>query len=515
MTRRETATSRRPNILWICTDQQRWDTIGAAGNTRIDTPNLDRLVRSGVAFDRAYAQSTICTPSRASFMTGRYPAAVRVQRNGNDYFPPEETLVTRLLADSGYYCGLVGKLHLSCAEGRVEQRPDDGYEEFHWSHHPRPDWPEGNAYTDWLRREHGVADPEELFRPFARKLYGEGLPEELHQTTWCGDVACEFVRRRAGRGPWLLSVNPFAPHPPFLPPAALLRDADADAQADAATVGKRVRRSSPGAPSLGPVDHQKLQLLSKIDHQRAPADGDTAPVDSVDAARMRACYHAEIELIDKQIGRLLSTLEETGQLEDTIVVFMSDHGDMLGDHGLLLKGARLYDPLVRVPLIISWPAGEARRWPAQGSGWSSALVELVDVAPTLLEAAGIDPPSGMQGRSLLPLLRSSASERGASTARTEEALPNSHKEIAVAEYYDALDLPNASHVTMTFDGRYKCIVTRDVGLVEVYDHENDPEELADLWPRLKGTELGARTLRRHLEAYMATVWPGPERTGAY
>jgi arylsulfatase A-like enzyme len=154
--------SRRPNILWYCTDQQRFDTIRALGNPHINTPRLDELCRQGVAFKRAYAQSPICTPSRATMLTGRYPASHHVHRNGNAYFPRGEKLVTKLFAEAGYDCGLVGKLHLSQAKGH-EARQDDGYRMYQWSHHPMPDLdPEHHAYHQWLMHEKGV-DPGELY----------------------------------------------------------------------------------------------------------------------------------------------------------------------------------------------------------------------------------------------------------------------------------------------------------------------------------------------------------------
>src|SRR5687768_1938553 len=137
----------RPNILWICADQQRYDTIGALGNPHVHTPNLDRLVREGVAFTHAYCQSPICTPSRASFLTGYYPSTVHASINGNDVWDEAAPLVTATLADAGYDGGLAGKLHLSAAQGRIERRPKhDGYRLFHWSHDPRDWWPEGHAY---------------------------------------------------------------------------------------------------------------------------------------------------------------------------------------------------------------------------------------------------------------------------------------------------------------------------------------------------------------------------------
>ena len=143
-----------PNILWYCTDQQRFDTISALGNTYIRTPNIDRMVNGGTAFKQAYVQSQICTPSRASFLTGRYPATNHVHRNGNAYFPDNEVLITKLLANAGYDCGLIGKLHLASAASGSEKRTDDGYRLFEWSHHPMPTLdPEFHAYHRWLRDE--------------------------------------------------------------------------------------------------------------------------------------------------------------------------------------------------------------------------------------------------------------------------------------------------------------------------------------------------------------------------
>ena len=142
----------RPNILWICTDQQRYDTIGALGNEHIRTPNIDRLVGEGTAFTHAFCQSPICTPSRASFLTGMYPSSVHGCTNGNAYWAGTAPLVTKLLADAASYdCGLAGKLHLAGAHGRIEPRGSDGYRVFHWSHDSRDQWPEGHAYADWVR----------------------------------------------------------------------------------------------------------------------------------------------------------------------------------------------------------------------------------------------------------------------------------------------------------------------------------------------------------------------------
>ena len=140
-----------PNILWVCTDQQRYDTIGALGNSYVSTPHIDSLVADGVAFTHAYCQSPICTPSRSSFLTGMYPSATHANRNGNDFYPGPYPLVTRTLADIGYDCGLIGKLHLASAYRRIEPRTDDGYRYWQYSHAPRDDWEQGHDYADWVR----------------------------------------------------------------------------------------------------------------------------------------------------------------------------------------------------------------------------------------------------------------------------------------------------------------------------------------------------------------------------
>ena len=184
--------TKRPNILWYCTDQQRHDTIRRLGNPHINTPRLDAFIETGVAFRNAYCQSPICTPSRASMLTGRYPASHHVHRNGNAHFPPGEKLVTRTLADAGYDCGLIGKFHLSAAKGHEKRPAEDGYRVWEWSHHPLPDLdPEHHAYFQWLRDEKGV-DPYALYAGI-EGFCGPGVPEELHQTTWVTERAIHFI----------------------------------------------------------------------------------------------------------------------------------------------------------------------------------------------------------------------------------------------------------------------------------------------------------------------------------
>ncbi|NLD72957.1 MAG: sulfatase-like hydrolase/transferase [Chloroflexi bacterium] len=473
----------RPNILWICTDQQRYDTIGGLGNPAIRTPHLDRLMAEGVAFTRTYSQSPICTPSRASFLTGLYPSTVHVNRNGNAYFPASERLITRRLADAGYDCGLAGKLHLSAANGRVEERCDDGYRVFRWSHHPSPEsyWPtRDHAYQQWLA-DQGVRWEEAYGAPQEGGLapqgeYRPGIAARYHQTTWCAEEAIAFMHEHRD-GPWLMSVNPFDPHPPLDPPAEYL---------------DRMDRAAMLLPLWREEERESQLAFRGIAHQtRTPV----AP-DEYDARGMVAAYYAQIELIDDQVGRMLAALVETGQRENTIVIYCSDHGEMLGDHGLRLKGCRFYEGAVHVPLIISWPGHIL-----QGLR-SDALVELADLAPTLNDFTGLPSDEDVHGRSLAPIL-------------TGAADPAHHREFVRCEYHDALAQEEASHANMLFDGRFKIAVYHGHEVGELYDLAQDPEEFHNLWWSPEHAERKAALIARLFDAVMLATDPGQPRVGKF
>lgn len=481
----------RPNILWLCTDQQRWDTIRRLGNPHIRTPALDALAAAGTAFLDAYTQSPICTPARASMLTGRYPASHGVHRNGNEAFPAHETLVTRMLADAGYDCGLVGKLHLSAAK-EYEQRPNDGYRVFEWSHHPKPDFARGHAYENWLRSEKGV-DPQALYQGVAG-FCGPGVPAALSQTAWCAEMAMRFIAERRDR-PWLLSVNFFDPHAPFDAPPEFLagmdpqalplplwRDSDAERWRDFAGVDQQQVR--PRDPRLAG---------GTADPGTPSQDFASSVPEDYDARKVKANYYAMIHQIDAQVAGIMALLHKTGQAGNTMVLFHSDHGEQLGDHGLMLKGCRFFDGLVRVPMIWSWPGR------FQEALESRALVELVDIAPTLLELAGVPQPWTVQGHSLLPILQGRAN-------------PHAHKPYVVSEYRDSVAGPNRSHGSMVFDGRWKSVVYHGHPMGEIFDKDSDPGEFDNLW---HDTALRAERLKAHLDALAGTASGGPPRMQDY
>ncbi|MEZ4676846.1 MAG: sulfatase-like hydrolase/transferase [Caldilineaceae bacterium] len=487
----------RPNILWYCSDQQRFDTIAALGNPHIHTPRLDQFLQQGVAFTHTFCQAPICTPSRAGFLTGTYPSVMGVNGNGYREFPAHyaERLIPRRLTDVGYDCGLVGKLHLASAANGREQRVDDGYRYVQYSHSHKGPRDFGHDYAEWLRQQ--GADPDTLMADQSPGTYRQGaekkafggvfvptaeedtIPPHLHQSHWCTEKSIEFIEKNRGEDqPWLLSVNPFDPHAPFDAPLAYYR------RYDPATL--------PGAHFVASdLAHQQKLLDAGVDFQSKPRHPE-----EWDHKRMQASYYAMIEQIDHEFGRLLDYLAETGQREKTIVIFTSDHGEMLGDHGLILKGCRLYEGLVRVPLIISWPGH------FQENVVNDALVELTDLVPTLYQAIGMEIPYFVQGKSLLPQL-------------TGDAAAEEHRDFVRTEFYGAINYPDQTHATLYRDRRWKLINYHGKDLFELYDLANDPWEHRDLSGDPAYRDLLVDLLRKSFDATVYAHTPVPARVASF
>ena len=469
----------QPNILWICTDQQRADTLHALGNCHIRTPNIDALIKNGTAFTRAYCQSPVCSPSRASFLTGRYPRTTRCRQNGQA-LPPSERLISRLLADAGYTCGLAGKLHLAtCANGVVEKRTDDGYKTFHWSHHPQPDWPE-NAYTQWLSQQGQNWDS--LYEGETTPYIKEGIPAEYNQTTWCANMAIDFIHEQKGN-PWFFSYNCFAPHHPFDPPADYLA---------------RYNPDDLPLPKSRPNEADSKTTFQQLDSEFAHSDPNSYHVAAMtdrNKQEVTAAYYAMIELIDENVGRMIASLQETDQLKNTIVIFMSDHGEMLGDHGIYLKGPHFYEEAVRVPLVFSWPGHFQKERREEG------LMELTDIAPTLLDSAGLEIPQYIQGKTLLPILMGKKDSKG-------------HRNSVFSEYYNAWSHQH-SYGTMHRTNSHKMIVYHGTDQGELYDLVKDPDEFENLWKSHSHQELKTRLLKETFDASVFTMDPSPPREGPF
>ena len=472
-----------PNVLWVCTDQQRFDTLGCYGNEHVSTPVIDELARTGVRFERCFSQSPVCTPSRASFLTGRYPRTTRCRRNGQD-IPASEVPVTRMLADEGYTCGLAGKLHLSSAhpdrdgDPNAERRIDDGYAEFRWSHDTGEGWPT-NEYRQWLRRA-GVDFERTPVR--GSEYVSTSVAPEHHQTRWGAERAIDFVEAVADDDdPWLYSVNFFDPHPPYDPPSAYL-----DPYLD--------RLDEIPLPAHDADDADEPSVRSKLSDLQ-PFQAEWSPTMSADDhRRVRAAYWAMCDQIDDNVGRVLDALSRTGQAGSTVVVFMSDHGTMLGEHGLYQKGAYMYEPAVRVPLVVAGPGIER-------GVESTALVELGDIAPTLLDAASVEIPDRVQTESLWPIL-------------TGESDPDDHRDDVYSEHYDAMGFAtdhSLGHGTAVRTDQYRLIRWHRLDDGELYDLAEDPDERINRWTDPEYRDVKTRLLERLTDRMFDTVDPLPER----
>lgn len=443
----------RPNILFICTDQQRYDTLGCYDNPHIHTPTLDRLAAEGVRFSNCYVQNPVCSPSRASLLTSRYVRNHGLWANGVA-LPPGEQLFTKVLADSGYDCGLVGKFHLSaCYGGRTEPRLNDGFRVFRWAHDPYPGSSE-NEYHRWLRTAH--PDLWEAARDPDSAVTFDTMPTEAHYSRWVANETIDFLRRsREKDKPFFFVTNFFDPHHGFGAPKEYVD------RYRSAPLPEPV--SLPDELATKPAILTEASQHSYSGHARG-----YRAYTKEELHEIKAAYYGMISLIDDEVHRILTTLEAEGLAENTIVVFTSDHGEMLGDHQLMLKGPMQFDCSVRVPLIMRWPgvlpAGETR----------TELVQWVDLAPTFLEAAGAPPLPRGQGESLLRLAR------GEPNAWT--------RDWALSEYRDSghpYDPP--CHTTMLRHDRWKLIVHHGPPATdrardgELYDLESDPHELHNLW----------------------------------
>ncbi len=465
------------NVLLMCTDQQRFNALRASGNDEIETPNLDRLVAQGALFDNCYVQSPVCGPSRGSLMTGQYVHAHGLWANGVG-LDRSQPLMSKVLADSGYDCGLVGKFHVggACIEGRLEPRLDDGFRVFRWAHDPYPGSSE-NAYQRWLRDVH-----PDLYRQAREPDSGvtfDTMPTEAHYSRWIGDETISYLRAdRDESKPFFFIANFFDPHHGFGAPKEYV---------------DRYRDKVLSTPLTRDQELAgKPEMLTEASHEsyagHAPGFTDYT---AEEIQEIRAAYYAMVTLVDDEVGRILDALDETGLTDDTLVVFTSDHGEMLGDHQLLLKGPMMYECAVRVPLIMRWPGH------IQAGIRRTELVEWIDLTSTILDAAGAPDLPGAQGSSLLSL----AADPAAPPVR----------DWALCEYRNSghpYDVP--VHTTMLRHDKYKLIVwhgapaTDRVRDGELYDLEVDPDELDNLWSDPQHRQLRAELSELLVDVLVST-----------
>jgi len=367
-------TDRRCNVLILHADQHRWDCLGAYGNREIRTPNIDALAADGTAYRNSFCCYPVCTPSRYSLLTGLY-VHQHLGWTNHSTLPSGLPTFPRALKSAGYRTDAVGKMHFT------PTYLDVGFERMRLAEQHGP----GRWDDDYHRdlRDLGLVDridqmdQVQEFRDAAPPGYWESfgavtsdLPEAHHSTTWIGDRAAEALGQWNDDRPSLLMAGFVKPHHPFDPPRAW-----ADMyEPDELTL-------LPGwTEAIGPQDRAMKQGFFRYDR-----------LTEAGARRALAMYYATISQIDHQVGRLIDLLKHKGLYDNTLIVYTSDHGDYMGFHHTLLKGGYMYDPLVKVPLIVK-PAG------GTGPGTvSDALVSNVDVAPTILSMAGCDVPAEMAG----------------------------------------------------------------------------------------------------------------------
>lgn len=438
---------RRPNIILIITDQQRYDTIGALGFPFMETPAIDRLVNEGTAFTRCYINAASCVPARASLFTGYHPHTTGILRNGDSW----RRSWVELLAKAGYFCANLGKMHF---------QPFDAPGGFHLRYtvenKERRTKQVGRYYFDeWDRALAANGIPSRpnyrAWADFEERLgaYEWPLPPELHSDNFTGDFCQWWIGSYEKAEPLFLQIGFPGPHPPYDPIAEIgarylakdlpLEEITEDDLASQPAAFKALRERH--------VERQPDSVAHRIRPSRAARH------------RQRAYYLANVTMIDTKIGEILASLRAQGYLDDAVVIFMSDHGDCLTDHGHSQKWNN-YEQTVRVPLAI-WGPGRV----AAGRRVDE-LVSLFDLGPTILDYAGAPVPESFEARSLKPALDGAAFEGRPFVCCEQGQDPNQNA---------------AELITMLRTARHKLVhfLGQDDG--QLFDLEQDPGERRNLW----------------------------------
>lgn len=471
---------KRPNILFITSDQHRADCLGFE-NPQVRTPHIDRLARHGTRFTRCFTPNLVCQPARASILTGQLPLSHGAWDNGVDLDPAiGERGFAGALAAAGYSTGFVGKAHFStkntfkptgtpeCRHSAPGYAPDwcgpyMGFNhvelaalgKFHRSRLPTAAAPIHRFESWFLQHEDALKLWQESIGgdSGAAQTWNSALPVAWHSSSWVADRALAFLERQSAEAaPFLLWASFPDPHHPFDCPAPwnrlydprdvvlpLHRALDLDARP------WWHRAALEGKPAIADAEMAKFR-----------SEGFKVPPQSdAQLAHMMANYFGMISLVDHQVGRLLDALERRGLERDTLVVFASDHGDMLGDHGLYLKGPMAYEGVLRVGLVMTGPGIPA-------GGVVADPVSTVDLAATFCESAGIE-HEGVQSRSVLDVIQ----ERR-------------HPEVVWSEWHvhpSRLGVDLKLRTVRT--ARYSCTFELNSGNGELYDMQEDPFQLVN------------------------------------
>ncbi len=447
----------KPNLLFLWTDEQRADTLSVYGNHRFRMPVLNRLASESVVFDRCYDTQPVCTPARSSVLTGTWPHANGC-RNNNIPLPRETRALPELLGDSAYRTAYMGKWHLGDEHFAQHGFQDwvsieDGYNDYF---SPGRDRNSRSSYHAFLANLGYRPDPKNgrFSRQFAVRR-----PLEHCKPAFLAGQAADFLHRRRAE-PWILYVNFLEPHMPFFGP---LNDLHSEEEAP-------VPPNYPGVP----IEREpNLYVRSREAYLRDGFEGHNLKTRE-GWQRLNRNYAGLCAQVDQAIGRILWMLEATGQADNTIVVFTSDHGEMMGAHSLLGKSV-LYEEAVRAPLLLRVPF---RR---HGFARVGRPVSQIDLVPTLLDLLGSRAGEALPGQSLVPLL---------------EDRPRREDHVFI-EWHTLPDGPHARAV-ITPDGWKLGLFDTDHCLL--FHRPRDPLELTNLYYRPESAAT-VRRLRAKIEAW--------------
>jgi len=490
--------SARPNILLITSDQQHYSTLGTV-NERIRTPALDRLCNEGTRFDRAYCPNPTCTPSRACVITGMYPSQHGAYALGTKLFGDVPVVGDRF-RQAGYATSLIGKAHfqplasrpgMESLEAQSTLRDLDfwrdfngpwyGFDHIELARNHCDESHVGQHYALWLE-EKGLANWRDYFDPWPpvegadrpwRSDRTWSLPEEYHYSVWTAERTIAQIQQASDADqPFFCWASFHDPHPPYLVPepwAGMYDPKDMEPG-----------RLTPGEHENNPVHFAMTQEEAPDFYERFFEDhgihgGHSHLRSEEDLRKDMACYYGMVSLMDREIGRILDALDRLGQAENTLVVFSTDHGHFLGQHGLVAKAIHHYEDLLRVPFVVRWPG----RTPAGRA--SDAITNLVDLAPTFLSAAGLEVPGVMTGVSQVPTWTGGPAVRSYSVTENRHTRTNFHMRTYVNE-------------------RYKITVYRKGEDGELFDLLEDPGEVNNLWHDPARGELKSALLLDFMKA---------------
>ena len=452
----------RPNIIFIITDQQRFDTISSLGFDYMDTPHLDRLVKEGVSFTGCHVTAASCAPARASLFKGYFPHTTGILKNADRW----RRSWIEMLNESGYHCTNIGKMHTWPFETPL------GFDERYVVEN-KDRYLEGRYYFDeWdkaLRFRGLVKQQRELYRKlddYADRLgsFEWELPEDAHPDNFVGDMACWWLdaHPHTDPKPLFLQIGFPGPHPPYDP---VMRYAEPYLEKELPlyeVLEEELENQPPPFKELR--DHN-----SKIDHDSVIMP--MAPTHE-QRHRQRAYYCANVTMIDEKVGKIVESLERNGYLDNSVIIFTSDHGDCLTDHGHSQKWT-MYDLITKIPLIV-WSPG---RFPA--GHIVDALCQQMDLGPTILDLAGIETPNTMEAITMLPAL---------------EGNDWSGRDYVYAEQAKDGILTHADFMTMVRSKEWKLVHFLDESYGQLFNLNDDPQEMKNLWDDQASAEAKADML---------------------